>query len=137
MRSSACALSTVVRATPRGMSGAAAPVVSTTGLSALVDAEANLDRELADARAKAEAMRAAARQRADTAAAALDGELELERARAIAAIEAATAREIRGIEDDARTQVARFEAVHGETLATLARTVADRVIAIALAEAPP
>jgi len=119
------------------MSGAAADVVSTTGLHTLVDTEARIDRELADARAKADAMRTAARERADTAAAALDGELELERARAIAAIEATTAREIRTIEDDARARVGRYEAVHGEALATLARTMADRVIEIALAEAPP
>ena len=111
--------------------------MSTTGLHALVDAEAKLDRDLADARATADGMRAAARQRADSAAAALDGELELERARAIASIEAATAREIREIADDARTRGARYDAIRGEALAELARTLAARVIEIALAEAPP
>jgi F0F1-type ATP synthase membrane subunit b/b' len=118
------------------MSGAAARVVSITGLSTLVDTEAKLDRDLANARARADAMRTAARQRAETAAAALDDELELERARAIAAIEAATAREIHDIEQDAGARVARFEAVYGDSLHALARTIADRVIEIALDDAP-
>lgn len=110
-------------------------VVSTTGLSALVDTEARLDHELENARVRADAMRAAARQRAMAAAAALDGELEVERAHAIAAIETATSREIAGIELEARASVTRFDAVVGETLQALARRLADRVIQIA--EAAP
>jgi hypothetical protein len=116
------------------MSGAAAPVVSTGGLGMLVDAEARLDREIATAHVRADAMRAAARQRASEAAAALDGELVRERERAIAAIEAATARELRTIAEQARIDVARFEAIDVQALA---RVVVDRLAELVLAEAAP
>ncbi|HSN28413.1 MAG TPA: hypothetical protein VLT45_19140 [Kofleriaceae bacterium] len=106
-----------------------------TGLSALVDAEARLDRALADARAEADALRAAAYERAKAAANMLDAELDRERARAARAIEDATARELRAIADDARLHVARFDAVQGESLRVLALEIARRLAAIAVAEA--
>ena len=106
-----------------------------TGLSALVDAEARLDRALADARAEADALRAAAYERAKAAANMLDAELDRERARAARAIEDATARELRAIADDARLHVARFDAVQGESLRVLALEIARRIAAIAIAEA--
>ena len=111
--------------------------VVSTGLSALVDAEARLDRALADARAEADALRAAAYERAKAAAGTLDSELDRERARAARAIEDATARELRSIADEARLHVARFEAVEGERLRALACELARRLAALALAEAPP
>lgn len=127
-------MSCVVTGCARGISAAAHRGVS-TGLSALVDAEARLDRALADARAEADALRAAAYERAKAAANMLDAELDRERARAAQAIEDATARELRAIADDARLHVARFDAVQGESLRVLALEIARRLAAIAVAEA--
>ena len=108
-----------------------------SGLSALVDAEARLDRALSDARAEAEALRAAAHERANHAADILDAELDRERARTASAIEAATARELRELAEDARTQAARFDAIAGDRLHALAADIAHRLVEIALAEASP
>ena len=113
------------------------PRVVSGSLSSLVDAEARLDRTIAQAREAGEALRSAARQRATDAASTLDGELERERQRAVTAIEDATQRELCEIADDARVQIARFDAVRGERLAALVEEIGSRLIALVLAEASP
>ncbi len=110
---------------------------SNSDLAALVDAEASLDRRLAAARDAANAARDAARKRAADAMAQIDRELERERARIAAEIAATTAAELRAIADDARANVARYDALRGEALTALARQLARELADLVLAEAAP
>ncbi|HEU4731045.1 MAG TPA: hypothetical protein VFT22_24290 [Kofleriaceae bacterium] len=110
---------------------------TTSGLSALVEAEARLDRALDAAREAAIASVAAARRRAEDDAATIDAEIARERARIDAEITTATTAQLAAIAEQARAQAARFDAVRGEALARLGHALAHRLAAIARGEGAP
>ena len=104
-------------------------------LATLVDAEQQLDVALAEARARAAAVREEARRRAETAATLVDEQIASERSRIASEITAATAARARELAAQVQRDVARFEAVRGELLATIAGAVAAKLAAAVLAEA--
>ncbi len=106
-------------------------------LAVLVETEARLDRELAGARTKAEQIEQAARERVDAAARALAAEIATAQARAAAEIEQETLAQLRAIEDEARREVQRFDAIRGERAEAIARQIADRLVALVRAEDAP
>ena len=106
-------------------------------LAALVATEARLDRELADARADADADRDRARRDAQAALDTLDAALAIERAGAAAEVARAAAARRRAIEEDARAELAGWQAIEGARLDALARRLCARVASRAIAEEPP
>jgi len=97
-------------------------------LAVLIETEARLDRELAAARAQGERLRRAALDGAAVANAALDDELARERARITAELAAAADALERATVEQARAEVARFDAVRGERLERVARRLAERLV---------
>jgi hypothetical protein len=106
-------------------------------LAVLVETEARLDRELAGARTKAEQIEQAARERVDAAAQALAAEIASAQARAATEIEQDTLAQLRAIDDEARREVQRFDAIRGERAEAIARQIADRLVALVHAEDAP
>ncbi|TMQ04270.1 MAG: hypothetical protein E6J90_51795 [Deltaproteobacteria bacterium] len=114
----------------------------TTGASArpsdlalLVAAERRLDCWLEAARADAAAVITAARRRAEAADAALAGDVAREQARIAAESAARLAAQRTEIDQAARAEIARYEAVRGDALAGLARALAAKLAVLAREEA--
>ena len=119
------------------MSAAAlADVSSTSDLAALVATEARLDGALADARVAAEAAVEHARREAAAPDPDFEADLERERERLAAEISARAAVEIRAIEDDARARVARFDAMRGEAVASIAHALVGRLVELVREDVP-
>jgi len=128
---------TTDRAEPAPAAGSrATDAAPTSALAALADAELRLDRAIAAARDAAAAAAADARRRAEQAAAEVDGEIARARARITAEIADKTCAQLGAIAAQAGVEAVRFDAVRGDALEAIARQLADRLVAIALDEAP-
>lgn len=117
------------------MSGPPDLPAPTSELAALVEAEARFDRELAAARSAAQRVLDDARRRAADAESEIDHQIEHERARLAEELAGRTADELRAIDEAARAQIARFEAVRDEALDAIARALVERVVELARGEA--
>ena len=100
-------------------------------LAVLVETESRLDRAIASAReTAAKIVEAAKRSAADDARAAEDSIAGV-RARIVHEVAAQTDHRVRTIAQTARDTCARYDAVHGERLAEIARRLARRVAELA------
>ncbi|HTR50401.1 MAG TPA: hypothetical protein VMJ10_06805 [Kofleriaceae bacterium] len=108
----------------------------TSDLATLVAAEARLDGALADARVAADAVVELARRAAASSDTEFEADLARERARLAAEISARTAAELRAIEDDARADVARFEAMRGDALVPIAHALVRRLVELVREDVP-
>lgn len=97
-------------------------------LALLVATEQRLDEAVAAARLAADAARADAHARARAASSRLETQIALEEARIARDLAAETARQEDAIAERARDTLARYEALHGAALASLARTLARRLL---------
>ena len=113
-----------------------AHVSPTSDLAALVATEARLDGELASARVAADAVVEQARRAAATPDLEFEADLARERERLATEISARTAVELRAIEDDARVNAARFDAMRGEALVPIARALVRRLLDLVREDVP-
>lgn len=105
-------------------------------LALLVETESRLDGALEAARANARASIAAARRRAEVADVAVADDIARERARIACDAQARVIARREAIAAAARAEIVRYDATRGEALTGIVRALVDRLVAIALEDAP-